>query len=69
MTDETTTEQLVEIEGQAAEYTPPDGWRVLPLPPPAPGMQALRRWPMIRQSLFSFWTVIVPWTRVGPMPP
>ena len=29
MTDETTTEQLAEIEGQATEYTPPDGWRVL----------------------------------------
>lgn len=26
---ETTTEQLAEIEEQAAEYTPPDGWRVL----------------------------------------
>lgn len=34
MTDETTTEQLTEIEGQAedtpaTEYTPPEGWRVL----------------------------------------
>ena len=29
MTDETTTEQLAEIEGQATEYTPPEGWRVL----------------------------------------
>ena len=34
MSDETTTEQLAEIEGQAAdtpatEYTPPEGWRVL----------------------------------------
>jgi len=34
MSDETTTEQLVEIEGQAestaaTKYTPPDGWRVL----------------------------------------
>ena len=34
MTDETTTEQLAEIEGQQAdtpttEYTPPEGWRVL----------------------------------------
>ena len=34
MSDETTTEQLVEIEGQAertpaTEYTPPEGWRVL----------------------------------------
>lgn len=34
MTDETTTEQLAEIEGQGEstpvmEYTPPDGWRVL----------------------------------------
>ena len=26
---ETTTEQLAEIEGQATEYTPPEGWRVL----------------------------------------
>ena len=34
MTDETTTEQLVEIEGQAEStpatgYTPPEGWRVV----------------------------------------
>ncbi len=29
MTEETTTEQLAEIEGQATEYTPPEGWRVL----------------------------------------
>ena len=34
MTDETTTEQLADIEGQqadtpATEYTPPEGWRVL----------------------------------------
>ena len=34
MTDETTSEQLAEIEGQvedtpATEYTPPDGWRVV----------------------------------------
>lgn len=34
MTDETTTEQLAEIEGQtedtpATEYTPPEGWRVV----------------------------------------
>ena len=34
MTDETTTEQLVEIDGQtedtpASQYTPPEGWRVL----------------------------------------
>ena len=34
MSDETTTEQLAEIEGQvestpATEYTPPKGWRVL----------------------------------------
>lgn len=34
MSDETTTEQLAEIEGQtedtpATEYTPPEGWRVL----------------------------------------
>jgi len=34
MTDETTTEQLAEIEGQGEstpvmEYTPPEGWRVL----------------------------------------
>ena len=29
MSDETTTEQLAEIEGQATEYTPPDGWRLL----------------------------------------
>ena len=26
---DTTTEMLAEIEGQAAEYTPPEGWRVL----------------------------------------
>ena len=26
---ETTTEQLAEIEGQATEYTPPEGWRVV----------------------------------------
>ena len=26
---ETTSEQLAEIEGQATEYTPPEGWRVL----------------------------------------
>ena len=26
---ETTSEQLAECEGQVAEYTPPDGWRVL----------------------------------------
>jgi DNA repair exonuclease SbcCD ATPase subunit len=32
MSDETTTsEQLAEIEGQATDYTPPDGWRVVPL--------------------------------------
>jgi len=30
MSDETTTsEQLAEIEGQATDYTPPDGWRLL----------------------------------------
>ena len=29
MSEETTTEQLAEIEGQAAEYTPPEGWRLL----------------------------------------
>lgn len=29
MSEETTTEQLAEIEGQATEYTPPEGWRVL----------------------------------------
>ncbi len=29
MTEETTTEQLAEIEGQAMEYTPPEGWRVV----------------------------------------
>ena len=29
MADETTTEMLAEIEGQATEYTPPEGWRVL----------------------------------------
>ena len=29
MTEETTTEQPAEIEGQAAEYTPPEGWRVV----------------------------------------
>ena len=29
MTDETTTEQLAEIEEQATGYTPPEGWRVL----------------------------------------
>ena len=29
MTEETTTEQLAEIEGQATEYTPPEGWRVV----------------------------------------
>ena len=29
MSDETTTEQLAEIEGQATGYTPPEGWRVL----------------------------------------
>ena len=29
MIDETTTEQLAEIEGQATDYTPPDGWRLL----------------------------------------
>ncbi|MFN9293796.1 MAG: hypothetical protein ACK6EB_37425, partial [Planctomyces sp.] len=29
MTEETTSEQLAEIEGQATEFTPPDGWRVV----------------------------------------
>jgi len=29
MSDETTTEQLAEIEGQPTEFTPPEGWRLL----------------------------------------
>jgi small-conductance mechanosensitive channel len=29
MSDETTTEQLAEIERQATDYTPPEGWRLL----------------------------------------
>jgi hypothetical protein len=29
MTEETTSEQLAEIEGQATEFTPPNGWRVV----------------------------------------
>ena len=42
MTEETTTEQLAEIEGQAedtpaTEYTPPEGWRVVPLGEPLKG--------------------------------
>jgi hypothetical protein len=32
MSEETTTsEQLAEIEGQATQYTPPEGWRLLPI--------------------------------------
>jgi hypothetical protein len=29
MTEDTTTQQLAEIEGQPTDYTPPEGWRLL----------------------------------------
>jgi len=31
MTEETTSEQLAEIEGQPTEFTPPEGWQLVPL--------------------------------------
>jgi len=31
MSDETTSEQLAEIEGQPTEFTPPEGWQLVPL--------------------------------------